>query len=366
MRSIQRSFSVLVTILLLATHVNAQICPLQEAVDFNATDIRGNKIHLFDILDGGQAVLIHFFIDHGLCSLLMPYMTNAYSIMGCNTGEVYFMEISHRDSNIDCQRWADEHHVAYPTIGVEGGGEDITTRYGVQTSNVIILIMPDRSITIHGAQELYPFSTDDVVNALAQYGGLEPQPCSGALTVANDTVNVIIDASIIPGRLELINSTDEDVVINSFSTDPQFDLHCLNNNVDVTHGGVTIASGFNAVFDIYASLQAKDLHDGFIHISTSAGDLEAVLILQETLEAPEIHKNSLKLYPNPTSDHVVIEGRPGIISIFNLMGQLMDEFHIDAVPLNISTAHYADGMYFVKTSDGSTKPLVIQKNLRHH
>ena len=360
MKSIKKRLSALATMLLLVLQVNAQVCPLQEAIDFTATDCRGNEIHLFDILDNGQAVLIHFFINHGLCSILMPYMTNAYSIMGCNTGEVYFMEISHRETDIICRRWSDEHHVGYPTIGIDGGGDDITTLYDVQTSNVFILIMPDRSITIHGAQELYPFSTDDVVNALAQYGDLEPLPCNGPLTVVNDTVLVISDLNIIPGRLELINSTDEDVIVNSFNADPQFNLRCFHNNEDVTQGGVTIPSGSNIVFNVYASMSSKDTFEGTIHISTSAGNVETLLLLMETLKTPAIQETAFNLYPNPATEHVIIEGENlGMISIFNLFGQKMEDHISDGKELFISTAQYPNGIYFVKTNQGDTKRFTI-------
>ena len=118
MKSIKSKILTLLTLLLLTMQVNAQVCPLQEAVDFTATDCRGNEVHLFDILDSGQAVMIHFFIYHDLCAMLMPFMTNAYSIMGCNTQDVYFMGISYRDTDIDCQHWIDEVHVTSPTIGV--------------------------------------------------------------------------------------------------------------------------------------------------------------------------------------------------------------------------------------------------------
>ncbi len=35
--------------------------PLNTAVDFTATDFNGNEFNLFEILDGGQHVLIDFF-----------------------------------------------------------------------------------------------------------------------------------------------------------------------------------------------------------------------------------------------------------------------------------------------------------------
>lgn len=104
----------------LGLNLQAQICPLQEAVDFSATDLHGNKIHLFGILDSGQAVFIHFFINYNADPQLIPFITEAFHTMGCNTQDVFFMEISHRLTHQECQEWADQHHVAYPTITIKG------------------------------------------------------------------------------------------------------------------------------------------------------------------------------------------------------------------------------------------------------
>lgn len=183
----------------LGLNLQAQICPLQEAVDFSATDLHGNKIHLFGILDSGQALFIHFFINYNADPQLVPFVTEAFHTMGCNTHDVFFMEISHRLTHQECQEWADQHHVDYPSIGIEGGSCDIYDTYGITASPTFILIMPDRSITIHGVMELYPFSANDIVNALAQYGNLQPDDCTGTLAVETDTVFI---SESLPGRID--------------------------------------------------------------------------------------------------------------------------------------------------------------------
>lgn len=52
---------IIIAILFATTGLHAQSTNLTEAVDFTATDCHGNEIHLFDILDRGQAVFIDFF-----------------------------------------------------------------------------------------------------------------------------------------------------------------------------------------------------------------------------------------------------------------------------------------------------------------
>jgi len=348
--------------LILGFNIHAQVCPLQEAVDFTGTDIHGNEIHLFDILDGGQAVFIHFFVASNICASLMPYVTEAFGIMGCNLHDVFFMEITHRENNIDCQRWADIHNVVYPTIGADGGGEEIEKTYGIQTGNIFILIMPDRSITIHGAQELYPFSTNDIVNALAQYGNIQPHECTGSLTVENDTVFVSNFNYHIPGRLEITNLTAEDVTINSFTADSIFELRCYYGEENVTNGGMILKTGKNAVISVFVDTQKKQETIGKMYTNTSLGDFETVVVYTTPLNIDENNEQTLTIFPNPAKDFVTVSGeRLGNIIIYNALGQKVEEFFTDENKLNISTTQYPGGIYFIKTSQGKTQRFVVDK-----
>ena len=351
---------IVIVFLSLGLRLNAQICPLPQAVDFTATDIHGNDIHLFDILDRGQAVFLHFFSNTNIYNYLMPHINEAFSIMGCNMHEVFFIDVTHHENTQDCLWWVEYRHVAYPVIASDTGGTEIYDTYGITASPTLVLIMPDRSITIHGSNELYPSSTDRIVNALMQYGGLEPHPCTGALSVINDTVMVLGSETITPGRLEIANLSAEEVAVNAFSTDPQFNLQCLHENVDVTQGTVLIPSGQSATFMVYASLNSKDIHHGIIHIHTSAGDFETNLVILETVSTTETSPQTLTIYPNPARDHVTLQSdNLGNIQIHNLMGQLIDEFHCPEKTMVIPTENYPAGIYYVKTSSGSTKRLII-------
>lgn len=55
-----RKFTLMLSLFLTATLAFSQT-PLTEAVDFTATDTHGQEWNLFEILDGGQYVLIDFF-----------------------------------------------------------------------------------------------------------------------------------------------------------------------------------------------------------------------------------------------------------------------------------------------------------------
>ena len=58
-------------------------CGLSEAVDFTLTDVHGTQVHLFDILDGGQYVLIDFFFTTcPPCQSVTPIIAESYTAMG--------------------------------------------------------------------------------------------------------------------------------------------------------------------------------------------------------------------------------------------------------------------------------------------
>lgn len=150
-------------------------CPLTQAVDFTATDCHGTEVHLFDILDGGQYVLIDFFFTScGPCQQATPKIVQSYTTMGCNMHDVFYMEISDRDSDAACQTWANSYGVEYPTISGVAGGSGICNTYQISYYPTVILVAPDHSIVI---QDLWPINNaQSVVNALVAQG-LEPHDC---------------------------------------------------------------------------------------------------------------------------------------------------------------------------------------------
>lgn len=165
-------------------------CSISQAIDFTATDCHGTEIHLFDILDSGQYVLIDFFFTTcSPCQQAAPKIVTSYYSFGCNMHDVYYMEISDRDSNALCQTWTANYGIEYPTIGIESGGNNICTQYHIGAFPTVILIAPDRSIVL---QDLYPVpDAQTVINALTPFG-IELHDCTVApepgVTIAVDQV----------------------------------------------------------------------------------------------------------------------------------------------------------------------------------
>ena len=123
---------ILLAFLLFGAGLRAQQTDLTEAVDFTVTDCHGQTYNLFEILDRGQAVFIDFFFyTCNQCQVISPYITGSYPLMGCNMHDVFYMEISYIDNDAMCQRWEEEHGVEFPTIGKDGGGNEVFDLYGI-------------------------------------------------------------------------------------------------------------------------------------------------------------------------------------------------------------------------------------------
>ena len=165
-------------------------CPLTQAIDFTATDCHGTEIHLFDILDSGQAVLIDFFFANcGPCQQATPKVVESYYAMGCNMYDVFYMEISDRDSDAVCQNWCQTYGVEYPTISGAAGGSTIcgASMYDIPAFPTVILIMPNHQIVI---QDLWPINNaQTIISALEQHG-LQQHDCNAATYDPQVTITV--------------------------------------------------------------------------------------------------------------------------------------------------------------------------------
>ena len=219
--------------------------------DFTGTDIDGNEIHLYDILDGGQTVLINLFLRDAGSGQIMPYITESYHLFGCNQNDVFYIEICPQDEDEECRAWATMYGVTYPTISRTGGGNDIAQSIPVVYYPTVIIINPDHTIA---NRDLYPIvNTQTIVDALE-------------------------------------------------------DLACEQH---------------------------------------------------ECTEGIEETNHVLTLYPNPANDFITIKGvKLDTVSIFNALGQKVDEFEANGNELYFSTAKYSNGIYFIKAGETVMKFVV--------
>ena len=166
--------------LLLSISVSAQT-PLTEAVNFTSTAHNGEEIDLFEILDGGQYVLIDFFFSTCVpCKETAPKVIDAYYMLGCNEADIYFMEVSPTDhgASYSIGQWFSQFDIPYPTIHTKTGGDTgdkIREMYQINSYPTLILIAPDHQIVL---QNYYPHSAEEMVEYFTTNFDIEESYCS--------------------------------------------------------------------------------------------------------------------------------------------------------------------------------------------
>lgn len=315
--------------IVLSISISAQ-CPLTTAVDFTATDCHGTEVHLFDLLDGGQYVLIDFFYTTcGPCQQATPKVAEAYGLLGCNDFEVFFMEITPYDNNAACQTWCNNYGIEYPTIGTNGGGNTICNTYQIGYYPTLILIAPDRSIVIN---DLWPISSAmTVVNALSPYG-IQQHECGSTPTCEapqNVAAAVNEDKSI---------TVTWDAVEGASSYNLYVDGELTAEEITTT----TITSPADQTPGTYCATVVTVCENGLL----SEHSEEACVTIEMSVNEIEDH---ISIYPNPANHFVKIECQNmQQISILNLKGQqlLMQKVSGDATTISIE--NYPEGTYFIQ------------------
>lgn len=190
----------LLFILLLITGFSLSMkaqCPLTQAVDFTVTTVEGEELNLFEILDGGQHVVIDFFFTTcGPCQAAAPHINESYIYFGCNSADVFYIAMDTGDSDDECIAFGEQFGVEYPTVsGIEGGGNAVCAAYGIPAYPTVILIHPDHSIT---EQDIWPIPNAQAVITPVENAGCEAAACptGGGPTIVGTEVenrNVVLE-----------------------------------------------------------------------------------------------------------------------------------------------------------------------------
>lgn len=334
--------------IVLSIHISAQT-PLTTAVDFTATDMHGETINLFEILDGGQYVLIDFFyMACSPCQAATPKIAEAYSLLGCNLHEVFFMEISNRDNNTALETWVENYGIEYPTIGSDGGGATICSTYSITAYPTIILIAPDRNIVI---RDLWPVSSAaTIVNALAPYE-IEQHDCDEVIVSCNPPLNLMQQQavkSIDPYVWLSWDNPEEGSTGNLIRYDIYRDGVKIYEEFEIGHWGgwfddedpelVLGKSYFYIITAVY--------DDG---CEAPSEELEAI-----ATDAMSLNENTINIsvYPNPAKDFVKITSENiKQIHVYNTMGQLLLSQESNGNEATIATGNLQSGVYILEVTN---------------
>ena len=183
--------------LLFSFNVKAQTS-LTEAVDFQSIDDYGTEVHLFEILERGQNVVLYFFFSDAETSPYFdPNIAQAYHHFGDNQGDVYFVGVAPSDDSLSIANWRMEYEVDFPVINRISVGDDaheICEDYGVIIFSTFVLIAPDKRILIDNiwpimdAQSLITeienkMIVDNVAEVNDETLGVFPNPAKSTVSV---------------------------------------------------------------------------------------------------------------------------------------------------------------------------------------
>ena len=157
--------------------------------------------------------------------------------------------------------------------------------------------------------------------------------------------------------ISISNLTSEDLVINRFYAE-HFNVECLYEGQNIAEVGAIVGIGETILLDFYASPTAKDLF-GTLYIDTDFG-MYIIGLYYESVYSLEEQHDTFNLVPNPANGFVTIKGMGiGQVSIFNMLGQKIDDLFVEGEEATISTAHYPNGIYVAKIANGETRRFVV-------
>ena len=323
--------------------------------DFTGTDIDGNEIHIYDILDGGQWMLIHFFLVDDSYDF-MPYLTESYRLFGCNEHDVFYMEVTPNGYDDAARAWAEQYGVEYPTISRSGGANTFVQDIPVGFYPTVMLINPNHEIVV---RDIYPITdTQTIVEALMGEG-IEQHPCyDETLTFSMDTVNLNW------GELTWItvyNNTEVDAIVTN-TCDEMWWLNFTLDGHEMFECNFplefTIPQGESVELGIECSIVGKSIVPDVVTLWSNLPRAQFVVMVDDTWSVNE-NEASISLFPNPANDFVTLKGESlGTVCVYNTLGQKMDEFEANGNELRINTMGYENGIYFVKANEKTMKFVV--------
>ena len=323
--------------------------------DFTGTDIEGNEIHLYDILDAGQAVLINFFLyGDPFSEDIMRDITEAYHLYGCNEHDVFFMEITPNGHDEQCQAWVEQFEVEYPTISRDGGGNDIAQAIPVGYYPTIMLIRPDHTIAY---RDIYPPTLEYIIDAMVGEGYMQ-YPCyEETLTFSTDTIEVNWKELT---WITVYNNTAQDAVVDTiFSYFVNFTLDGTTFFSTLRPMEFSIPQGESVELGLYCDAITKDEVWDVVTLTGDFPDASFVAWLVNLPWSVDKNETSATLFPNPANDFVTLSGENfGTVRVYNALGQKVDEFEANGTELRINTTGYGNGVYFVKTDEQMMKFVV--------
>lgn len=178
--------------------------------------------------------------------------------------------------------------------------------------------------------------------------------------ITPDTVHLFFHGCSPHGEyVSITNNSSDFLIINRIYSD-NYVLDCISNGEHISETTLFVSPGETIEFIVFVSLFTGNSIDpyGKMYIDTDLGLYSITIFYDEFFGVQDI-QSEVKLYPNPADDHVMLNvaGHEGI-SVFNALGQKVDEFIPEHGEIVIPTTNYRSGVYFVKANGQTLKFLV--------
>lgn len=189
-------------------------------------------------------------------------------------------------------------------------------------------------------------------------------PTVEEVIVSPDSLHLFFYACTTHGdRVSIINNTSEELVINRFYAN-NFHVECFYLDENIADEGFILPIGDTLNLYVYASpIYALDKAQqdvyGDLIIDTDFG-IYTITLFYETVLGIHENQTPFSLFPNPVKETLTISGDGlGKVTLYNVLGQEVEVFESTSSEIKISTVQYQNGIYFVKTSNGITKRIII-------
>ena len=330
-----------------------------EISNFTATDYFGNEIDLYEILEGGQYVLLHVNTrTNGATATVTPPLVEAYKRLGCNQHDVFFIGIVPNGTTNVTKKYVEEYGIEYPMIhntdesnGMEGPAMDIWQSLQCEMPTTM-LIAPDKTVALADIASIK--TSDDVVLALAAYG-IQEHEC-GEVEEPEETV---LAAPVIT---EAYAENSGTIVIKWEAVEGAWFYYVYYQGKPI--GNQTIL-GTEVEVAVYPETTYCFTVTAFNEAGESAHSEEVCVTTPAEGEDPvnpegnvELVEKTFNIYPNPASTTISVIGENGDAKIFDMTGRCVKEVKvIDNTTINIEDLN--GGVYFFNVN-GKVRKLIIK------
>ena len=140
----------------------------------------------------------------------------------------------------------------------------------------------------------------------------------------------------------------------AFTWDGNNEFACYDDPIEITiPQGASVELGF-----VCNIISKNNILTDVVTLSSNLPDASFVVMLEEVWSVNE-NEASAMLFPNPANESMTLKGENlGMVRIYNMLGQMMDEFEANGNELNINTTGYENGVYVVKAGEQTMRFVV--------